>query len=185
MTSTLHLGKVTVWTEEEFLAIGETPERIELFDGSLHVTPNPLPVHQRISTKLAIALTGPAEENGLFVHEAINLRTGPNRIPIPDLAITTEVDLWELVVDASAALLVCEIVSPSNPTTDKVLKMRYYADAHIPWYLLIEPRIATLRLYRLDGERYLEHATATPGKPLELTEPVTVTVDPAVLIPPR
>jgi Uma2 family endonuclease len=184
MTTTLHLDKKT-WTESEFLAIGETPERIELFDGSLHVTPGPTPIHQRVSSKLAFALTPPAEKIGLFVHEAINMRVGVNRIPIPDLAITSMIDFEELVVDASAVHLVGEILSPSNSATDKVLKMHYYAEAGIPWYLLVDPRTATLQVYALVEGKYVEHATGAPGSPLTLTEPVAVTIDPADLLPPR
>ncbi|GIE79561.1 hypothetical protein Aph02nite_55110 [Actinoplanes philippinensis] len=185
MTPSLLLGKRTTWTESEFLAIGETPERIELFDGSLHVTPGPTPIHQRFAGKLLITLTPPAESIGLLVFEGINVRVGTNRIPIPDLAITTMIDLEELVVDASAVRLVCEILSPSNATTDRVLKMRYYADAGIPWYLLVAPKTATFTLYKLDGANYREHATASPGELLELTEPVVATIDPADLLPPR
>jgi Uma2 family endonuclease len=184
MTITLHTGKET-WTESEFLAIGETPERIELFDGSLHVTPGPSPIHQRVSSKLAFALTPPAEEIGLFVHEAVNVRVGVNRIPIPDLAITSMIDFEESVVDASVVHLVGEILSPSNSTTDKVLKRHYYAEAGIPWYLLVDPRTATLQLFALVNGKYEEHATGAPGSPLELTEPVAVTIDPADLLPPR
>ncbi|MEU8659412.1 Uma2 family endonuclease [Actinoplanes philippinensis] len=185
MTPSLLLGKRTTWTESEFLAIGETPERIELFDGSLHVTPGPTPIHQRFAGKLLIILTPPAEATGLFVHEGINVRVGINRIPIPDLAITTMIDFEELVVDASAVRLICEILSPSNSTTDRVLKMRYYADAGIPWYLLVAPKTATLTLYKLEGSDYREYATAAPGELLELTEPVVATIDPADLLPPR
>ncbi|MDI6099663.1 Uma2 family endonuclease [Actinoplanes sp. NEAU-A12] len=184
MTPSLLLDHVKPWTESEFLAIGETSERIELFDGSLHVTPGPTPTHQHISTKLAFALTAPAEAIGLFVHEAINLRVGIDRIPIPDLAITTMIDFDEPIVDASVARLVCEILSPSNSTTDKVLKMHYYAEAGIPWYLLVEPKTATLRLHRLDDGKYLEYATAAPGTLLKMTEPVAVTIDPTDLLPP-
>lgn len=185
MTTTLHLSSHDTWSESEFLAIGETPERIELFDGCLHVTPNPSLGHQRISTKLAIILTPPAEKRGLFFHEAINVRLRTGRIPIPDLAITTEVDFGDVVADVATVLLVGEILPPSNATTDKVLKMRYYAEAGIPWYLPVEPETATLRLHRLDDGVYTEHAIGTPGEPLEITEPVAVTIDPADLLPPR
>lgn len=185
MTPSLLLGNRTTWTESEFLAIGETPERIELFDGSLHVTPSPTPIHQRLSTRLAFILTPPAEAVGLFVHEAINVRVGTNRIPIPDLAITGMIDFEELVVDASAVRLICEILSPSNATTDRVLTMRYYADAGVTWYLLAEPKTATLTLYKLDGSEYSVHATAAPGELLEITDPVVVSIDPADLLPPR
>jgi Uma2 family endonuclease len=183
-TALLHLDNRT-WTESEFLAIGETPERIELFDGSLHITPGPPPIHQRLSTRLAFLLTPPAEAIGLFVHEAINVRVGTARIPIPDLAITTMIDFEELVVDASDVRLICEILSPSNATTDRVLKTRYYADAGIPWYLLAEPKTATFTLYKLEGSEYAVHTTAAPGELLEITEPVVATIDPADLLPPR
>ncbi|WP_433827226.1 Uma2 family endonuclease [Actinoplanes sp. CA-015351] len=172
-------------TESEFLSIGETPERIELFDGSLHVTPSPTPRHQRISTRLAIMLTPVVESAGLLLHEAVNVRVGPGRIPIPDLVITADIDFDQLVVDASAVRLVCEILSPSNGDTNRVLKMHYYAAAGIPWYLLVDPRDGTLQLFALDGSVYREHAAGAPGSPLQLTEPVAVTIDPAELLPPR
>jgi Uma2 family endonuclease len=169
--------------ESSFLAIGETPERIELFDGSLHVTPAPTPRHQQISSELWAALKPAARRAGLHVLEAVNVRTGPDRIPIPDLVITGDIDFDELVIDASAIHLVCEIVSPSNAATDKVLKMHYYSAAGIPWYLLIDQKLGTLRLFALTGDVYTEQATAEPGQALTLTEPVEVTLHPQELLP--
>ncbi|MBB4737367.1 Uma2 family endonuclease [Actinoplanes octamycinicus] len=172
-------------TEPEFLAIGETPERIELFDGSLYVSPGPTPIHQHVSTRLAVRLIPAVEEAGLHLHEAVNLRLRPDRIPIADLVITTDIDYYELVIDSSAARLVCEIISPSNSTTDRVLKMSYYAEAGIPWYLLVDPRTGELRLYGISDGEYVLHATAEPGVPLQLTDPVRVAIDPAELLPPQ
>jgi Uma2 family endonuclease len=131
---------------------------------------------------LANALEPGAEAAGLEVYEAINLRLKPGRIPIPDLVIVDPVDRDELIIDSVACRLVCEIVSPSNPATDRVLKMHYYAEASIPWYLLVDPEPElTLRLYRAEGRKYLEYATGRPGEPLKLTDPVHVTLDPATL----
>lgn len=171
--------------EAEFLAIGETPERIELFDGSLHVTPAPTPRHQKVARRLANALDDAADAAGMQVLEAVNVRLRPDRIPIPDIVIAAaDIDLDELVIDAGAVSLVSEILSPSNPATDKVTKMHFYAVAGIPWYLLVDPQSGILVLYRLTDGNYAEHATAKPGDPLLLTEPVVVAIDPAELLPP-
>lgn len=173
------------WTEEDWLALGESNDRIELFDGSLHVAAAPTPRHQMISGELFLALRAGAAQAGLLVLEAINLRLRPGRIPIPDLVITEPIDLDEAIVDAASVRLVCEIISPSNAATDKVLKMHYYATAGILWYLLVEQDTGTLHLYRLDGETYREHTVVKAGDVLRLTEPVVAEIDPAALVPGR
>ena len=172
-------------SEEEFLAIGETPERIELFDGSLHVTPAPTFRHQRIAGRLFGILDRATENSGLEAHQAINLRLQPGRVPIPDLAVTTELDPDGSIADAAAVLLVCEITSPSNAATDRVLKMHYYAAAGVPWYLLIEQDSCALALHHLVDGTYVLDSLVPPGKVLELVEPVVVTIDPEELLPRR
>jgi hypothetical protein len=39
-----------------------------------------------------------------------------------------------------------------------------------------------LTLYRLDNGGYVEHAVAKGGQPLTMTEPISVTLDPAKLL---
>jgi Uma2 family endonuclease len=184
MTSAI-LGQGTPVTEEEFFALGETSKRVELFDGSLYVTPAPTPRHQVISRRLANMLDPGALDVGLTVMEAVNVRLQPGRIPIPDLVVTTDVDLDVLVIDAEDVLLVCEIVSPSNASADKVLKMHYYAAAGIPWYLLVEQETQALHLYGLTGGHYREHSVTKPGEVLRLTKPVVATITPDDLLPRR
>ncbi|MET8042939.1 Uma2 family endonuclease [Micromonospora sp. NPDC005215] len=171
------------WTEEEFLALGETQDRVELFDWSLHVTPGPTPRHQRISRKLGNILEAAAEAADLELLEAVNVRLRPGRIPIPDLVVTNAVDLDEPNIESADVRLVCEIISPSNASTDKVLKMHYYAAAGIEWYLLVEQRTGAMRLYQRRGGHYVETATAKRGEVLELTEPVRATIRPEDLVP--
>jgi Uma2 family endonuclease len=185
VTSTA-FSHVFPWTEEEYLALGETQDRVELFDGSLLVSPAPSVRHQNISRRLAMALDAAVEAAGLEMYETINLRLRPNRIPIPDLVIVTPVDPDATVIDATACRLVCEILSPHNPAADRVLKMYYYAEAGIPWYLLVEPKPKlTLRLFKLTGDSYVEQGVGRPGEPLHLTDPVVVDLDPADLDLPR
>ena len=165
------------WTEEDYLALGETTDRVDLFDGGLIVTPAPTPQHQRISRRLANVLD---EAGELEVYEAVNVRLRAGRIPIPDLVVVDRIDPREPVVDGSAVRLIAEIVSPSNAFNGRLLKMHYYADAAIEWYLLVEPDgdEIGLRLFRLDGDHYTQHAA---GGVLTLTEPIAVTIDPADL----
>jgi len=182
MIPTTHEGP---WTEEEYLAFGETVDRIELWDGDLHVSPNPAPRHNRVVRRLANALDPGAQARQLSVDTEINVHLKTGRIVIPDLAITSDIDIDDPLVPADAIMLVCEVVSPSNATTDKVLKMHYYAEAGIPWYLLVEHKTTALRLYRREGLKYLLHDEAEPGQVLRLTEPVTAEIRPESLLPPR
>jgi len=179
---TTAFAHVMPWTEEEFLALGETVDRVELFDGSLFVSPAPTVKHQHLSYRLASALEAPARSADLRVYLAINLRLRPNRIPIPDLVMTTPIDVDKLVVDAASAVLVCEITSPSNAGHDRIMKMHYYAEAGIEWYLLVDPDTRALNLYRLEGKQYREYATGKPGMPLRMDAPVMVELDPDELL---
>jgi Uma2 family endonuclease len=175
------------WTEAEYLALGRTSERIELIDGSLRVSPAPSHPHQYISHRLMNAIEPSAEAAGLLCFEAVNVRLSPRRFVIPDLVAGT-MDFFGNVSEAADVLLVSEILSPSNEATDRVQKLQEYGEAGIPWYLLVEPemtdyRSVTLRLYRLDGPKYVEHAVAPPGEFLKNDAPFPFSIDTNDLVP--
>lgn len=166
------------WTEEEYLALDQTSERVELFDGSLHMTPAPTLRHQRISRRLANALEAGTQTTGVEIFEAINVRLKDARLVIPDVVVIDDVGLDRLVVDAPSVHLIAEITSASNAAADKVFKMHCYAAAKIGWYLIVEQDTKNLRLYRLHGVSYVEHAVVGPGEVLRLTEPVVADIRP-------
>ena len=171
--ATLDLANLGPWTEDDFFRLGETPNRVELIDGSLLVSPAPTVRHQHLSFLLTQALTGAAREVDLAVYQAVNVRLKMDRIVIPDLVVT-DPDVGGLVVEGAEVKLVCEIVSPSNAVADRVTKMRLYAVAAIPWYLLVENDEAglLLRLFKLQAEHYVLTAEARTGQVLHLDDPV-------------
>jgi Uma2 family endonuclease len=169
------------WTEDRFFALKKVGTRVELFDGTLLVSPAPSIWHQDLGVVLRDALLPGAREAGLRIHLAINLRLRPGRIPIPDLVVARPVDRQSLVMDARDVELVCEITS-TNVGADRILKMHYYAEAGIPRYLIVDPEGPILELYRLDGDKYVTEASARPGERLLFTAPVVAEIDPASLV---
>ncbi|MDG4823857.1 Uma2 family endonuclease [Asanoa sp. WMMD1127] len=179
-TSLEHVGP---WTEDEYFDLGETLQRIELFDGSLLVSPAPSKRHQRVSRLLAAMLDETAEPAGLTVYEAVNLRLRANRVAIPDLVVA-DTDDEGSIVEAAEVRLVGEIVPQSNAIADRVLKLHLYAMAGIPAYLLVETESAApvLRLFVLHGEHYVLTAEAGPGDRLRATDPLRLDIEVARLV---
>jgi Uma2 family endonuclease len=67
--STAAFEPMLPWTEEEYLELGETPDRVELFDGSLFVSPSPTGAQSRLSRRIANALDESALNRGFEVFE--------------------------------------------------------------------------------------------------------------------
>ncbi|MEV6305961.1 Uma2 family endonuclease [Actinoplanes sp. NPDC051861] len=169
------------WTEEEFLALDESSYRVELLEGGLWVSPGPNSPHQQMIGRLTAAFLPAADEAAIWVMSDMNTRLEPGTVMRPDLVLARGPRV-ATVVDASDVLLAVEITSPSNVTSDRVLKMQLYAQAKIKWYLLVEPDMTTyesvtLRLFRLGAGGYDTYAVAEGDENLTLDEPFPLTIN--------
>lgn len=142
------LGTGLPLSEEAYLELGETTERIELFDGSLYLTARGQPRHQFILGKLMDALQPAATASGLHLMGPVNLRLRQDRIANPDLIMTGPIDFDSPVVDARSAVLVAEVASRSDEVV-RMLKHHFYAAAGVPWFLLVEEETCVPHLHQL------------------------------------
>jgi Uma2 family endonuclease len=166
------------WTVEEVLALPveqTTLQRIELVDGALLMSPAPTSVHQRLLQKLQFAFA-PALPDGTELLPGVNVRFGGRRLLIPDLVILTCPAVDTVAYSASDVLLAAEIVSPSTKIQDRILKRAVYAEALIPYYLLVEPgEPSAATLFELQGDEY-EPIAKSDKADIALTRPFNATI---------
>jgi hypothetical protein len=177
------------WTEDEYLALGETTSLVELVDGGLWVNPSPGNViHQGVSYRIQCALSPAAGAAGLDTWGRINVRLMAGSIVNPDIAVATHSGYDNLVTDAADLAMIGEITTPRSAVTDRWLKPHLYAAARIEWYLLVEPdesdtHAVALYLYRLKGHHYVEHAVAHQGDTLTCDAPFPFEINTNSLVP--
>jgi len=128
----------------------------EVWDGNVVLRPGPSPRHQLIIEALAGALRVGRRDLNVLV--GVTVRLGEQRFVVPDIVVTGPIDIDDPVVDAADVHLVVEVVSPVSTTLDHTLKMHGYAEAGIPWYLLVEQDSNALRGHYLVGGAYQERS---------------------------
>lgn len=161
-------------TYDDLLALPEG-ERAEVLGGDLLTLPAPRPRHARPQRSLARLIGGPFDDDdgfggpgGWWIFLEVDVRLEPNEIVRPDLSgfrreRLSEPDQRPFDI---APDWVCEILSPSTATRDRVVKRRLYARHGVQHYWLVDPEARTLEALALrDGQwvdvgTYDEHDTA-------------------------
>jgi Uma2 family endonuclease len=165
------------WTLDEVLALPEDQgQRVELVDGAVVVSPAPGMPHQRALHRMEVAFDA-AVPAGHELLPGINVVLSSRRLLIPDLAVTTVPGSNAVYCEGRDLLLAVEVISPSSRVYDRALKRQLYADAGVPFFLLVDPAAdpVAATCFELDGDSYREIAQAHDGN-LALTRPFGVTV---------
>jgi Uma2 family endonuclease len=89
----------------------------------------------------------------------------PDFEPIPDVMVLERLPAPGQDATPDLVSFVVEVVSESNPENDYYKKLRYYALAGIPEYLIVDPRNGTcVKFTRPHGEEWRERAAFEFGE---------------------
>ncbi|MFC7330210.1 Uma2 family endonuclease [Marinactinospora rubrisoli] len=163
--------------------------RVEIIGGTLVVSPTPSGMHAHILTVLQGDLYDAAPEGHLpyqvvtITLPRTNERYIPDLVVLPRKVVTTYQDF---VFPASELLLAVEITSPTNPENDRIRKLRGYALAAVPMYLLIDPLDNSASLFEEPHGGLYQRRTRVPfGGTLTLPDPFGVDIDTSAFIAPE
>lgn len=177
------------WTLDDLMALPEDGRRYELIDGSLHVSPPPVPRHQVVATAMLRLLHAAAPADLLVLAGGAGVHRspvgGPAQFLVPDVLVVrrASVDAADRGFAPADVVLAVEVVSPSSVTTDLVTKRDLYARLRLPhyWIVEVEPLIR-VRLLRLEHEAYVVDDAVGAGDRLDVTRPFPLTLRPETLL---
>jgi len=134
----------------------------EIINGELVVTPRPAPMHMNVASILGGEIMPPYRfgrggPGGWIILDETEIMLGEDLL-VPDIAgwrkerfpgwpkenwISTPPD-W-----------ICEILSPSTASKDRVKKMRTYARHEVGYAWIIDPREKTLEIFKLKSGEWV------------------------------
>ncbi|MFB7867244.1 MULTISPECIES: Uma2 family endonuclease [unclassified Streptomyces] len=173
-----HEGVSVEQTFELFSAVAPRGWRVELTEGEITVVPPANGEHEEIVSELSGQVRD--HDRGLGRYTGIGLRLPDGSKVIPDLVVApkgsySDQQEWHA---PAAVLLVAEVTSASTAGRDRVQKIRGYARAGIPLYLLIDrdADVAVL-CHGPSGDAYDHKVTHKLGTAVPLPAPFGFDLD--------
>ncbi|MBZ4419171.1 Uma2 family endonuclease [Myxococcus sp. RHSTA-1-4] len=148
------------------------PDKIgELIGGVLYASPRPVMAHGWAASKLHGELYGPFDRGGgggpggwHFVFEP-ELHLGDD-VLVPDLAGWRRERMPDVPPGVGVKVApdwLCEVLSPSTASLDRDRKLTVYAREGVRHVWLVDPRLRTLEVFRLEGSHYVPLGIHTGG----------------------
>jgi Uma2 family endonuclease len=158
------------WSRQEIVSNPDGPERYEVIEGELFVTPAPGSAHQNVVTQLAAELTMYARQHdsGVVYVAPLDVVIDAHQSLQPDVLFISE-ERRNIVKDCVEGPpdLVIEVLSPSTSSRDRVIKSRVYAEFGVPHYWIVDPSDKTLLAYQLVEGQYVLIGTGTNDETFE------------------
>jgi Uma2 family endonuclease len=165
-------------TASEFLALGETPERLELVDGVVCMSPSSSVPHQRFVREILYQLETFRRANpGVEVLPDVDLVLASGTVYRPDIIAYADARALLGAQRAEAVpSLVVEVLSAATRAFDLTTKKDDYEKAGVGEYLVVHPKDARVQLFRREAQRLVElgvqgdsaACTSLPGFALDL-----------------
>lgn len=144
----------------------QLPEHLtgEILNGELHTMPRPAIRHARASSILDRQVgssfdSGNKDTDGSLILFEPELHLGSKpHILVPDLAGWRRERLPTLPDTAWLELApdwVCEVLSPSTASKDRILKMPIYRAEGVEWFWIVDPEHKTLEAYQSSGGHWI------------------------------
>ena len=137
----------------------------EILNGQIYTQPRPSLPHVITATSLADELVSPFQKGrggpgGWWIAVEPELHfIQDTEVDVPDLAGWRRERLARFPQGHRVAVVpdwVCEILSPSTKSKDRMVKMPIYAHFGVAYAWLIDPLTHTLEAYALEGEAWRE-----------------------------
>lgn len=165
-------------TADEFLALGETPQRYQLIDGVVLMSPSPRTLHSRVLIEITAQLHAFEARGGVVdMYSETDLRVNDRSVYQPDLlAYARGYSHPPPLLLASPPDLIVEVLSPSTARQDLQTKRAAYERFGVREYWVVDADRASVQVWRHDGHAYTAApcegntlaSTAIPGFVLDL-----------------
>jgi Uma2 family endonuclease len=158
-------------TVEDFMKLPEGT-LAELIDGEIIMSAAPRVPHQRVVLNLAVALKSFTDRMSLgevlLSPMDVHLPTGD--IVEPDLVFVRQTNL-DIVQDWIRGVpdLLVEVLSPTHPDRDLIVKRNLYARNGVPEYWIVDPDDRSVQIFKLSRDRYEPAGYRREGQSLVTT----------------
>ena len=158
-------------TYDDFVLFPDDGQRHELIEGEHVVTPAPNASHQQIAGTIYALIW-----NYLEAHPIGELFIAPFDVVMSEFTVV-EPDILYLSKERAATTLtdlhvrgvpelVVEVLSKSTRRRDETVKRALYERMGVTEDWLVDPKAATVRVYRREGERFTSATKLTPPEML-------------------